>query len=160
MKSSLYHQKSLGTYMFKMGLHGPFGHFKDMLWPKESSGVKLTIWLLTIKSQESPQFLYMQVACNILLQTSWWGLQLCFRPHLNQRSTHKVMGPQSCGSPNCGNFRTPTLESRDKMTLGVGLVVRHKVYYKGEGGGFTQIQAVVSLVNLCLPMARQCTKMF
>jgi hypothetical protein len=160
MKSSLYHQKYFGTYMFKMGLHGPFGHFKDMLWPKERSWVKLTIWLLTIKSQESTQILWVQVACNILLQTSWWGLQLYFRLHLNQRSTHKVMGLQSCGSSNCGNFRIPTWESRDKMTLGVGPVARHKIYYKGEGGGFAQVRVVVSLVNLCLPMARPCTKMF
>ncbi len=28
------------------------------------------------------------------------------------------MDPQSCGSPNFGNFGTPTLESRDKMLFG------------------------------------------
>jgi hypothetical protein len=44
------------------------------------------------------------------------------------------------------------------MTFGVGLVVRHKVYYKGGGGGFLQVWAVVSLVNLCLPMVHPCTK--
>jgi hypothetical protein len=31
-------------------------------------------------------------------------------------------------------------------------VERHKVYYKMEGGGFPQVQAVVSLVSLNLPM--------
>jgi hypothetical protein len=30
----------------------------------------------------------------------------------------------------------------------------HKKYYKGEGGGFPQVQAVVSLMNLCMPVAR------
>jgi hypothetical protein len=35
----------------------------------------------------------------------------------------------------------------------------HKVYYKGEGGGFPQIQAVVSFVSLCLLVVRLCTKM-
>jgi hypothetical protein len=30
--------------------------------------------------------------------------------------------------------------------LDVAPVERHKVYYKGEGGGFPQVQAVVSLV--------------
>ncbi len=34
----------------------------------------------------------------------------------------------------------------------------HKVYYKGEGGGFPQVRAVVSLVSLCLPVAYLCTK--
>jgi hypothetical protein len=35
----------------------------------------------------------------------------------------------------------------------------HKVYYKGEGGGFPQVWAMVSFVNPCLPLARPCTKM-
>jgi hypothetical protein len=42
--------------------------------------------------------------------------------------------------------------------LDVGLVERHKVCYKGEGGGFPHVRAVVSLVNLNLPMARRNTK--
>ncbi len=32
-----------------------------------------------------------------------------------------------------------------KCHLDVGLVERHKIYYKGEGGGFPQVRAVVSL---------------
>jgi hypothetical protein len=85
-----------------------------------------------------------------LLKRSRQGLQLCFRPHLNQRSGCEIMGPkscQSCGSPNFGNFETPTRESWDKMPFGCGLMERHKVYYKGEGGDFPQVRAVVSLVN-------------
>jgi len=38
------------------------------------------------------------------------------------------------------------------------LVAGHRKYYKGEGGGFPQVQAVVSLANLCLPMACLCSK--
>jgi hypothetical protein len=68
------------------------------------------------------------------------------------------MGPQSCGSPNFGNFGTFTWESWDKCHLGAGLVSMHRVYYKGEGGGLPQIWAVVSLVNSNLPMARPSTK--
>jgi hypothetical protein len=71
--------------MSKMGLHDPFEHLKQKLWPKEGSGVKLTIWLSTIKSQESTWFPCVQVACDIHLESSWWGLQLCFRPRLNWR---------------------------------------------------------------------------
>ncbi len=65
---------------------------------------------------------------------------------------------QSCESPNFGNFETPTWESQNKMNLGVGLVDRHKVYYKGDGGGFPQVRAMVSLVSPCLLVIHSCTK--
>jgi hypothetical protein len=96
----------------KMGLHNPFGHLKHKLGSKERLGVKLVIWLPTTKSQESPRFPYVKVACEIPLESSWQGLQLCFRPHLNRRSAHKVMGPQNCESPET------------KWHLGAGLVAR------------------------------------
>jgi hypothetical protein len=70
------------------------------------------------KGWESPRFPYVQVVCHILLESSWRGLQFCFRPHFNQRSSHKVMGFQSCKNPNFENFGTPTWESPDKMTFG------------------------------------------
>jgi hypothetical protein len=37
-------------------------------------------------------------------------------------------------------------------------MAKHKIYYKGEGGGFPQVQVVVSLVSPCLLVARPCTK--
>jgi hypothetical protein len=45
-----------------------------------------------------------------------------------------------------------------KSHLDVGLVERHIVYYKGEGGGFPQVRAVLSLVSPSLPVARPSTK--
>ncbi len=45
-----------------------------------------------------------------------------------------------------------------KWHLGVGLVVRHRVYYKGEGGGSPQVQAMMSFVSFCLFVVRPCTK--
>jgi hypothetical protein len=45
-----------------------------------------------------------------------------------------------------------------KGHLGAGPMARHRVYYNGEGGGFPQVRAVVSLVSPCLPVARPCTK--
>ncbi len=45
-----------------------------------------------------------------------------------------------------------------KCHLDVGPVARHKVYYKGEGSGFPQIRAVVSLVSPSLLVARPSTK--
>jgi hypothetical protein len=38
-----------------------------------------------------------------------------------------------------------------KSHLEVGPVERSKVYYKGEGGGFPQVRAVMNLVCLCCP---------
>jgi len=35
---------------------------------------------------------------------------------------------------------------------------KHIVYYKGEGGGFPQVRAVVSLVSPNLPVAHPSTK--
>jgi hypothetical protein len=45
-----------------------------------------------------------------------------------------------------------------KCHFDVGFMERHKVYYKGEGGGFPQVWAVVSLVSLSLPVVRPSTK--
>jgi hypothetical protein len=39
----------------------------------------------------------------------------------------------------------------EKSHLDVGPVESHRVYYKGKGGGFPQVQAVVSLVCPCCP---------
>jgi hypothetical protein len=61
-----------------MGSHYPFEYLKHNLWPKEGSGIKVPIWLLTTKSQESPWFIYVQVACHIPLEISWWGLNFFF----------------------------------------------------------------------------------
>jgi hypothetical protein len=64
------------------------------------------------------------------------------------------MGLQSCKSPNLKNLEI----FGPKCHLGVGPVAKHKVYYKGEGGGFPQVWAVVNLVSSCLPVVCLCTK--
>jgi hypothetical protein len=68
------------------------------------------------------------------------------------------MGLQSYESPILRISGLPFGGSETKWHLGVGPMARHKVYYKGEGGGFPQVWVVVNLVNPCLPMARPCTK--
>ncbi len=65
---------------------------------------------------------------------------------LNVNKDINFIGFQSCKNPNFENFRT-------KWHLGATPMAKHKEYYKGEGGGFIQVWAVVSLVNLCLSMA-------
>ncbi len=52
----------------------------------------------------------------------------------------------------------PLGSPKTKCHLDVSLVEKHKVYYKGEGGGFPQVRAMLSVVSLRLPMARLSTK--
>jgi hypothetical protein len=63
----------------------------------------------------------------------------------------KLWGPKVAGVPTLGI-------PGSKCHLDVGLVERHKVYYKGEGDGFPQVWAVVSLVSPSLPVVRPSTK--
>jgi hypothetical protein len=80
-----------------------------------------------------------EVVCHISLKRSWRGLQLCFRPHFNQRSTQNIMGLQSCESLH---FK------KTKWYLGARSVARHKKYYKWEGGGFSQVWAIMSFKSM------------
>jgi hypothetical protein len=84
------------------------------------SNFKLTIWLPTTKSQELTRLTFFQVACDIPLERSWWGLQRFFKLHPDRRFAQKVMGLQSRGSPDFGNFGTPTWESWDKKPFECG----------------------------------------
>ncbi len=59
----------------------------------------------------------------------------------------KLWGPKVARVPTLAIWRLPRGSPWTKCHLDVGLVERHKVYYKGEGGGFPQVQAVVSLVS-------------
>jgi hypothetical protein len=47
---------------------------------------------------------------------------------------------------------------KTKSHSNVSAVERHKKYYMGEGGGFPQVRAVVSLMNLELLMTYPSTK--
>jgi hypothetical protein len=133
--------------MSKMGLNDPFGHLKHKLWPKEGLGVKLPIWLPTTKSQESTRFTCVQVTCDISLESSRQRLQLCFRTHLNPRFACEVMGPKIARVPTLAILGLPLGNPGTKCHLDVGLVERHIIYYKGEGDGFPQVQAMVIFVS-------------
>jgi hypothetical protein len=144
--------------MFKMGSHDPFGHLKHKLWPKERPKVKLVIWFPTTKSQESTQFLRVQVACNIPLKSSQWSYNFASDLIFIKSLHTKLWGPKVMGVPTLGISRLPFGNLGTNCHLDVGLVKRHILYYKGEGGGFPQVRAVVSFVNPNLPMARPNTK--
>jgi hypothetical protein len=113
LRCYLYRWKGLKVYISKMASHEPLGHLKHKLWSKEGSGVKLAVWLPTTKSWESTQPRCVQVECDTPLKSSWGEIQVCFRPHPNQRSELGVISSQSPGSPIWHSFKTPPWESRD-----------------------------------------------
>jgi hypothetical protein len=81
---------------------------------RKGPGVKLAIWLPTTKSRELTRPQCVQVECDTSLESSWGELQVCLRPHPNQRFEQRVMTSQSPGSPNRDSFETPPWESWDK----------------------------------------------
>jgi hypothetical protein len=70
----------------------------------------------------------------------------------------KLWGPKVAGIPILGILGLLFGSPETKCHLDVSLVERHRVYYKGEGGGFPQVRAVVNLMSLSLPVARPNTK--
>jgi hypothetical protein len=61
----------------------------------------------------------------------------------------KLWGSKVVKVPTWAISRLPLGSPGTKSHLDVGLVERCRVYYKGEGSGFPQVQAVVSLVCPC-----------
>jgi hypothetical protein len=59
----------------------------------------------------------------------------------------KLWAPKVVRVPTLVILGFPLGSPGTKCHLDVGLVGRHKVYYKGEGGGFPQVRAVMSLVS-------------
>jgi hypothetical protein len=68
--------------------------------------------------------------------------------------------PKVVGVPTLGISRLQLGNPGTKYHLGASHVAMHKVYYKGEGDGFTQIRAMVSFVSLSLLWLILTPKMF
>jgi hypothetical protein len=151
-----------------MALHEPFGHLQHKLWSKErpgvKPGVKLAVWLPITKSRESTRSRCVQVECNTPSESSWGELEVCLRPHSNQRFELGVMSSQSLESPNQDSFRTPLWESQDKKAIwmqvpwrGVENTIWGKVVASPESGPWW-----VLWVQSCpwLVLAPRCSKMW
>jgi hypothetical protein len=104
-----------------MASHGPFGHMQLKLWAKEGPGVKLAVWLPTIKSQESTSSRRHLKECDTVLESSRWKLQLWFIPRPDLSLGRGAMNVQSPGTLTRDSFETPTWESRKKESLGCNL---------------------------------------
>jgi hypothetical protein len=85
--------------------------------------------------------------------------------HNDQRFAQDVMCPESRGSPNYEDFGMrisglPLGSPGTKSHLDVAPMESCRVYYKGEGGGFPQVQAMVSLVCSSCPWFILAPKVF
>jgi hypothetical protein len=131
-----------------MGSHRPFDIWNTSYGQKkgQESNWQFNSWPLKVWNW--PDF----HACKWRATYRWKALNEGYNFALDLISIKglhaKLWRPQNCESPNLGNFGTPTWESQDKKPFGCG---SHRVYYKGEGGGFPQVQAVVSFVSLSCP---------
>ncbi len=72
----------------------------------------------------------------------------------------KLWAPKVARVPTSAISGLPFGSPGTKCHLDVGLMERHRVYYKGEGGGFPQVRVMVSLVSPNLLMVCPSTKVF
>jgi hypothetical protein len=132
--------------MSKMGSHRPFGHLKDKLWPKESQESNWQFDSQPLKFKNRPDFLVLKQCATYRWKALNKGYNfasdlIAIRGLHRKLCTFKVVGVlvvAISGLP-LGNPRT-------KSHLDVAPMERRRVYYNGEGGGFSQVRAVMSLV--------------
>jgi hypothetical protein len=120
-----------------------------------------------LKAKNRPDFL----ACKWRATCHWKALDEGYNFDLNFiliGGIHKnLWGPKVEEVPTLAISRLPNGSLETKNHSDVGLVERCRVYYKGEGGGFPQVQVVVSLVSpscpwlvLVVKMLQLCTNHF
>jgi hypothetical protein len=138
-----------------MGSHCSFGHLKHKLWPKKGplnpDQKKLRIdpiYLAVDNVWHTIEKLLMRA--TTLLQTSPWS-KVC---------SQSYGAPKSRESQLAWFWDSHTGIPGEKSHLDVGPVERSRVYYKGEGGGFPQVRAMVSLVCPCCPWLVLALKVF
>jgi hypothetical protein len=101
----------------------------------------------SLKVGNRPNFL----ACRWCAKWCWKALNEGYDFALNLISIGglhtKLWDPKVAGVPTLGISGFPFGSPGTKCHLDVGLVKRHRIYYKGEGGGFPQVRVVVNLVS-------------
>jgi hypothetical protein len=132
-----------------MASHWSFGHLQPKLWAKEGSGVKLAVWLLTIKSQESSSSRHPIWECDMTLKISWQGLQLWFRPCCDRTLQSRVMAVQSYGTPTGTILGLHFGSPKNLCHLDVASTTSCREYYMGESGGFLSLDRDESCVSKC-----------
>jgi hypothetical protein len=142
--------------MSQMGSHNSIGHLKHKLWPKKKSRVKVPIWFPTTKVKNCPNLLMYRWCATY----HWKAFNKGYYFSLDFTSIKdlhtKLWASKVARVPISRISRLGSPET--KWYLGAGPVARHRGYYKGEGGGFSQVWTVMNLANLCLLVVRLCTK--
>jgi hypothetical protein len=142
--------------MSEMGSHDPFEHLKHKLWPKEGPRVKFDSWPLKVRNR--PNFLAFRWHATYRWKNFNEGYNFAL-DLISIRGLHtKLWAPKVAGVLSLGILGLPLGSLETKYHLDVGLMERLIVYYKGEGGGFPKVWAVVSLVSSNLPVAYLHTK--
>jgi hypothetical protein len=141
-----------------MSSHDPFGHLKHKLWPKKGSKSNCQFDFRPLKVENRPNFLTCR--WHVINHWKFFDEDYNFASELNSiECLHaKLKAPKIARISVVGISRLPLGGPRTKWHLGVGPMAKHRVYYKGEGGGFPQVRAVVSLMSPCLPVTFLCTK--
>jgi hypothetical protein len=144
--------------MSKVSLHDPFGHLKHKLWPKARPGVNRQFDFQPLKIDIPPNLL----ACRWRATYHWNALDEGYNFSLNliliEGMNETLWDPKVEGVLTLAISGLPFESLGTKCDLDVGFMHRHIIQYKGEGGGFPQVRAVVSFVSPSLPMARLNTK--
>jgi hypothetical protein len=140
-----------------MGSYDPFGHLKHKLWKKgQDSNWQFDSQPLKVGNR--PDFL----VCRWHVTYHWKYVDKGYNFVLDLISIRglytKLWGPKVARDPTLRISGLPFGSPGTKCHLDVGLMERHRVYYKGEGGGFPWVRAVVNLLNSSLPMVRLNTK--
>ncbi len=143
--------------MSKMGLHCLFGHLKHKLWPKEE--------LASLTPDQKKLGIDPIYLCAEGVWHTVGNLSTTATTLLSIAPRFEVCS-QSYGVPKSRESQLARFRDShsgvlgEKSHLDVGHVERCRVYYKGEGGGFPQVRAVVSLVCPCCPWLVQAPKVF
>jgi hypothetical protein len=122
--------------MFKMGSYCPYGHLKHKLWSKEKLGVKLAVWLPTIKSRTRPDFLICRQGVIYRWKTLDEGYNFAWDLITIKGLQARLWAPKVMGIPVVGISGLPLGSPKTKNHLDVAHVDSCRVYYEGEGVGF------------------------
>jgi hypothetical protein len=143
--------------MFKMGSCYPIEYYNTSYGQKKSreSNYQFDFWPLKVRN-------YFELsACKGHATYCWKSLNESYNFALDLASIEglhkKLWASKVVGVPIWGILGLLTWEFRKNWHLGVALMTSHRLYHE-EGGGFSQVRAMMNLVNLCIPMACSCTK--
>jgi hypothetical protein len=139
--------------MSKMGSHDPFGCLKHVM-------AKRNWWFDSwpLKTKNLPDFLAFRWCATYHWKTFDEGYNFALDLTSIRGMHTKLWASKVTIVPILGILGLPFGSPETKWHLGAGFMAMHKVYYKREGGGFTQVQVVVSLVSSCLLVICLCTK--